>query len=111
MPAGGDLILTEMSSQGLDTSETPVGGCTQSGYIPVIHATVNGLHIDWKDFDQVLNTHFFDRFVEQGIPLPDPKNLQSPATVADAMVFAAQLPAESAMQEMLITPFTETSWP
>lgn len=58
-----------------------------------------------------MNTHFFDRFVEQGIPMPDPKHLQSPATVADAIVFAAQLPVESAIQEMLITPFTETSWP
>ncbi|GAC1356806.1 MAG: SDR family oxidoreductase [Ktedonobacteraceae bacterium] len=58
-----------------------------------------------------MNTHFFDRFVEQGIPMPDPKNLQSPATVANAIVFAAQLPAESAIQEMLITPLTETSWP
>ena len=58
-----------------------------------------------------MNTHFFDRFVEQGIPMPDPKNLQSPDTVANAIVFAAQLPAESAIQEMLITPLTETSWP
>ncbi len=58
-----------------------------------------------------MNTHFFDRFVEQGIPMPDPKHLQSPGTVADAIVFAARLPAESAIQEMLITPFTETSWP
>ncbi len=58
-----------------------------------------------------MNTHFFDRFVEQGIPMPDPKHLQSPTTVADAIVFAAKLPAESAIQEMLITPFTETSWP
>jgi NAD(P)-dependent dehydrogenase (short-subunit alcohol dehydrogenase family) len=58
-----------------------------------------------------MNTHFFDRFVEQGIPMPDPKNLQSPDTVANAIVFAAQQPTESAIQEMLITPFTETSWP
>ncbi len=58
-----------------------------------------------------MSTHFFDRFVDQGIPMPDPKNLQSPATVATAIVFAAQVPPESAIQEMLITPFTETSWP
>ena len=58
-----------------------------------------------------MSTHFFDRFVEQGIPMPDPKNLQSPATVANAIVFAAQQPAESAIQEILITPLTETSWP
>lgn len=58
-----------------------------------------------------MQTHFFDRFQEQGIPMPEEKNLQSPATVADVIVFAAQVPPESAMQEVLITPFTETSWP
>ena len=58
-----------------------------------------------------MNTHFFDRFADQGIPMPDPKNLQSPATVAASIVFAAQVPPESNIQEMLITPFTETSWP
>jgi NAD(P)-dependent dehydrogenase (short-subunit alcohol dehydrogenase family) len=58
-----------------------------------------------------MNTHFFDRFAEQGIPMPDPKNLQSPATVAASIVFAAQVPPESNIQEMLITPSTETSWP
>jgi len=58
-----------------------------------------------------MRTHFFDRFVEQGIPMPDPKNLQDPATVAQAIVFAARVPAESNVQEMLLTPYTETSWP
>jgi len=58
-----------------------------------------------------MKTHFFDRFVEQGIPLPEEKNLQDPANVAAAIVFAAQLPPESALQEMVITPVTETSWP
>ncbi len=58
-----------------------------------------------------MNTHFFDRFADQGIPMPDPKNLQSPATVAASIVFAAQVPAESNIQEMLLTPSTETSWP
>ncbi|HZO70696.1 MAG TPA: SDR family oxidoreductase [Ktedonobacteraceae bacterium] len=58
-----------------------------------------------------MKTHFFDRFVEQGIPLPEEKNLQKPANVAAAIVFAAQLPPESALQEMVITPITETSWP
>ena len=56
-------------------------------------------------------THFFDRFVEQGIPMPDPQNLQDPATVAATIVFAARLPPESALQEVLVTPFTETSCP
>ncbi len=58
-----------------------------------------------------MQTHFFDRFVEQGIPLPDPANLQDPATVAETMVFAAQMPARSALQEVLVTPINETSWP
>jgi len=58
-----------------------------------------------------MQTHFFDRFIEQGIPLPDPANLQDPATVAETMVFAAQMPARSALQEVLVTPLNETSWP
>ncbi len=58
-----------------------------------------------------MRTHFFDRFAEQGIPMPDEQNLQDPATVADAIVYAAMVPRESALQEMIITPLTETSWP
>jgi len=58
-----------------------------------------------------MRTHFFDRFVEQGIPMPEEKNLQEPDTVASTIVFAAQIPPESALQEVMITPLTETSWP
>ena len=58
-----------------------------------------------------MNTHWFDRFPEQGILLPDQSNLQDPANVADAIAYAVSLPRGSAMQEMLITPLTETSWP
>ncbi len=58
-----------------------------------------------------MKTHFFDRFADQGIPMPDPDKLQDPVHVANTIVFAAQLPAESAIQEVLITPFHETSWP
>ena len=58
-----------------------------------------------------MNTHWFDRFPEQGIPLPDQGNLQDPANVADAIAYAVALPRGSAMQEMLITPLSETSWP
>jgi NAD(P)-dependent dehydrogenase (short-subunit alcohol dehydrogenase family) len=58
-----------------------------------------------------MRTHFFDRFVEQDIPMPDEANLQDPATVANAIVFAASVPAGSALQELIITPVTETSWP
>ncbi|GCE48733.1 NADP-dependent 3-hydroxy acid dehydrogenase YdfG [Thermosporothrix hazakensis] len=58
-----------------------------------------------------MKTHFFDRFAEQGIPMPEERNLQDPANVAELIVFATQVPANSALQEALITPFTETSWP
>jgi NAD(P)-dependent dehydrogenase (short-subunit alcohol dehydrogenase family) len=58
-----------------------------------------------------MRTHFFDRFKEQGIPMPDPAKLQDPATVADAIVYALQVPPESSVQELLITPLDETSWP
>ena len=58
-----------------------------------------------------MRTHFFDRFAGQGIPMPDEHNLQDPANVAQVIVFAAQVPAESALQEVIITPVTETSWP
>lgn len=58
-----------------------------------------------------MNTHFFDRFIEQGIPMPEEQNLQEPANVADVIVFAAQVPPASALQEVIITPLTETSWP
>lgn len=58
-----------------------------------------------------MNTRWFDSFPEQGIPLPDQGNLQDPGTVADAIAYAVALPRGSAMQEMLITPLSETSWP
>jgi NAD(P)-dependent dehydrogenase (short-subunit alcohol dehydrogenase family) len=58
-----------------------------------------------------MRTHFFDRFVEQGIPMPEGQNLQDPATVADAIVYTALVPPESAIQELILTPVTETSWP
>ena len=58
-----------------------------------------------------MRTHLFDRFVEQGIPLPDERNLQEPANVAEVIVFATKVPPESALQEVIITPVSETSWP
>ena len=58
-----------------------------------------------------MRTHFFDRFADQGIPMPDEHNLQDPANVSQVIVFAAQVPPESALQEVIITPVTETSWP
>ncbi len=58
-----------------------------------------------------MRTHFFDRFVDQGIPMPDPANLQDPANVAEAIVFAVRMPAGSVAQELIVTPTNETSWP
>lgn len=58
-----------------------------------------------------MQTHFFDRFVEQDIPLPDEDNLQDPANVAETIVFAVRMPPQSVVQEVLVTPLTETSWP
>lgn len=58
-----------------------------------------------------MRTAFFDRFVEQGIPMPDERNLQDPANVAQAILFAVELPPSSVVQELVITPRTETSWP
>jgi len=58
-----------------------------------------------------MRTHFFDRFTEQGIPMPEQQNLQDPANVARVIVFATQVPPESALQEVIITPMMETSWP
>jgi RHS repeat-associated protein len=62
VPAGGDLILTAMTgAQGdFDTSDTPAGNCVANGIIPVIHVTINGVDIDWKDSGQVLNTGGID---------------------------------------------------
>jgi len=58
-----------------------------------------------------MRTHFFDRFREQGIPLPDEGNLQDPANVAEVILFAVRVPPGSALQEVIVTPLTETSWP
>jgi NAD(P)-dependent dehydrogenase (short-subunit alcohol dehydrogenase family) len=58
-----------------------------------------------------MKTHWFDRFPEQGIPLPDQQHLQDPANVADAIAYAVALPRGSVVQELMITPLTETSWP
>lgn len=58
-----------------------------------------------------MKTHFFDRFREQGIPMPDEHNLQDPANVAEAILFAVRVPRESSLQELILTPLNETSWP
>ena len=58
-----------------------------------------------------MRTHFFDRFVEQGIPMPDESKLQDPANVAEVILFAVAMPKGSALQEVIVTPLDETSWP
>jgi NAD(P)-dependent dehydrogenase (short-subunit alcohol dehydrogenase family) len=58
-----------------------------------------------------MRTHFFDRFVDQGIPMPEDRNLQDPANVAEAILCAVRMPPESVLQEVIVTPLTETSWP
>lgn len=58
-----------------------------------------------------MRTHWFDRFPEQGIPMPDMTNLQDPRNVAQVILFAVQMPAGSTLQEVIVTPMAETSWP
>lgn len=58
-----------------------------------------------------MNTNFFERFKEQNIPLPDPGSLQSPVNVARTIVYALGLPADSALQELVITHPDEPGWP
>lgn len=58
-----------------------------------------------------MRTSFFERFKDQGIPMPDPDALQDPAVVADTIRYAICAPRESAIAELLVVPLTETSWP
>lgn len=58
-----------------------------------------------------MRTHFFDRFEAQGIPMPDMEKLQDPANVAETIMFAVRMPLQSALQEVIVTPLNETSWP
>ena len=58
-----------------------------------------------------MRTHFFDRFAAQGIPAPDESLLQDPANVARAILFAAQMPRGSDLQELVITSPNEPGWP
>ncbi|MGH2449196.1 MAG: SDR family oxidoreductase [Chloroflexota bacterium] len=58
-----------------------------------------------------MKTHWFDSFPEQGIPMPEEGSLQDPRTVAQVILYALQMPAGSSMQEVIVTPLNETSWP
>lgn len=54
-----------------------------------------------------MRTHFFDQLD----PLPDVSNLQDPNNVARVVLFVLSQPPECAVQEVIVTPLTETSWP
>jgi NAD(P)-dependent dehydrogenase (short-subunit alcohol dehydrogenase family) len=58
-----------------------------------------------------MRTHFFDRFAGTDIPMPSPDKLQDPAAVADLIVFMVSRPEGSVIQEAIMTPLLETSWP
>jgi NAD(P)-dependent dehydrogenase (short-subunit alcohol dehydrogenase family) len=58
-----------------------------------------------------MQTRFFERFLDQGIPLPDEATLQDPASVAQTILFAISAPPGSVVQEIIVTPTNETSWP
>ncbi len=54
-----------------------------------------------------MRTHFFDRLD----PPPDTSNLQDPYNVARVILFILSQPPECVVQEVMVTPLTETSWP
>ncbi|HOG47461.1 MAG TPA: SDR family oxidoreductase [Anaerolineae bacterium] len=58
-----------------------------------------------------MRTHFFDRFEGTGIPMPAPDKLQDPREVAELIAFVVSRPDGSVIQEAIMTPLLETSWP
>jgi NAD(P)-dependent dehydrogenase (short-subunit alcohol dehydrogenase family) len=54
-------------------------------------------------------TNFFDR-PDLEIK-PDPTHLNDPSNVAEVIAYILEQPARSVVQEVLVTPLTETSWP
>lgn len=54
-----------------------------------------------------MRTHFFDKLD----PPPDTAKLQDPINVARSILFVLAQPVECAVQEMIVTPLSETSWP
>ncbi len=54
-----------------------------------------------------MRTHFFDRLD----PPPDTRNLQDPHNVARVILFVLSQPPECVVQEVMVTPLSETSWP
>jgi len=78
-----------------------------------------GLNLEGRQYDirvttvipGGMNTGFFERFAAQGIPLPNPATLQNPVNVARTILYAVRLPPDSVLQEIVITPPNEGSWP
>ncbi len=58
-----------------------------------------------------MRTHFFDRFAGTDIPMPAPDKLQDPREVAELIAFIVSRPEGSVVQEAIMTPLLETSWP
>jgi NAD(P)-dependent dehydrogenase (short-subunit alcohol dehydrogenase family) len=57
-----------------------------------------------------MRTHFFDGRPEQFMPGPD-QQLNDPADVARAVLFALRRPPGCEVREMVVAPATEPSWP
>jgi hypothetical protein len=65
LPSGQTLILTQFGGNGdnFDTSDTQRGDiCTNSGSIPLVHVTINGITTTFHDTGQVLDTQGHDLF-------------------------------------------------
>ncbi len=58
-----------------------------------------------------MRTRFFDRFAGTDIPMPAPDKLQDPQEVAELIAFVVTRPDGSVIQEAIMTPLLETSWP
>jgi len=58
-----------------------------------------------------MRTHFFDRFAGTDIPMPDADKLQDPRHVAELIAFIVSQPDGTVIQEAIVTPLLETSWP
>ncbi len=58
-----------------------------------------------------MHTRFFDRFAGTSIPMPQPDRLQDPRAVAELIAFIVSHPENSVIQEVIVTPLMETSWP
>ncbi len=58
-----------------------------------------------------MRTHFFDRFANTDIPMPDARKLQDPREVAELIVFMVTRQGSAVLQEAIMTPLFETSWP